>query len=182
LFEVDAFVAVCRDCLSEPEPRRAVRELLVRTLEEAGTVAERLGRPDGGLEVLFNSPELTVLNVVWAPHMSLYPHDHLMWAVIGIYGGGEDNTLFRRSPHGLVKSGAKALREGDVFSLGSEAIHSVENPMGRLAGAIHVYGGDFVHQARSQWDPKTLEEQTYDAEQVRRVFAEANASWAAAGR
>ena len=44
-----------------------------------------------------------VLNVVWAPRMSIYPHDHRMWAVIGIYGGAEDNTLFRRGPQGLVK-------------------------------------------------------------------------------
>jgi hypothetical protein len=42
-----------------------------------------------------------------------------------------------------------------------------------------VYGGDFVNQPRSQWDPDTLAEQRYDAAQVRRLFAEANAAWAA---
>jgi predicted metal-dependent enzyme (double-stranded beta helix superfamily) len=178
LFDVDTLVASCRSSLGEPEPRRAVREILVKTLERAGPVAERLGRSEGGLEVLFNSPELTVLNVVWAPLMSLYPHDHRMWAVIGIYGGGEDNTLFRRSPHGLVKSGTKAVREGEVLSLGPDAIQSVDNPMTRLTGAIHVYGGDFINQSRSQWDPGTLQEQPYDAAQVRQVFAAANASWA----
>lgn len=178
MFEVDTLVARCRDALGESEPRRAVRDLLTETLSTTGPVADALGRTTGGLEVLWSSPELTVLNVVWAPKMALYPHDHRMWAVIGIYGGAEDNALFRRTPAGIVSSGGKELREGDVFSLGPDAIHSVANPMSRFTGAIHVYGGDFVNQPRSQWDPGTLEEQPYDMEQVRGVFAEANAAWA----
>jgi predicted metal-dependent enzyme (double-stranded beta helix superfamily) len=178
MFDLDALVASCHDSLLEEEPRRVVREILLRTLEQPGVVAERLGRSEGGLEILFNSPELTVLNVVWAPRMSLYPHDHRMWAVIGIYGGAEGNIVFRRSPGGLVRSGAKVLAEGEVLSLGAEAVHSVDNPMARFTGAIHVYGGDFVNQPRSQWDPETLQEQPYDAAQVRRVFDDANASWA----
>ena len=105
-----------------------------------------------------------------------------MWAVIGIYGGAEDNTLYRREPDGIVKAGARQLREKDVFSLGADAIYSVDNPMRRLTGAIHVYGGDSVNQSRSQWDPDTLIEQPYDAAQVRRLFAEANAAWAAPGQ
>ena len=66
-----------------------------------------------------------------------------------------------------------------MFSLGADAIHSVDNPMQRFTGAIHVYGGDFVNQPRSQWDPDTLAEQPYDHAQVRRLFAEATAAWAA---
>jgi predicted metal-dependent enzyme (double-stranded beta helix superfamily) len=111
--------------------------------------------------------------------MSIYPHDHRMWAVIGIYGGAEDNTLYRRGPDGIVRAGARQLRERDVFSLGADAIHSVDNPARRFTGAIHVYGGDFVNQPRSQWDPDMLAEQCYDPAQVRRLFAEANAAWAA---
>ena len=179
MFDLDAFVASCREGLAEPEPRRAVRETLAQAMGRSAEVASVLGRSLGGLEVLFNTAELTILNVVWAPHMSLYPHDHRMWAVIGIYGGAEDNTLFRRGPEGIVRSGGKELREGDVFSLGADAIHSVDNPVGRFTGAIHVYGGDFVNQPRSQWDPDSLQEQPYDMDQVRRVFAEANAAWAA---
>jgi predicted metal-dependent enzyme (double-stranded beta helix superfamily) len=110
--------------------------------------------------------------------MSLYPHDHRMWAVIGIYDGAEDNTLYRRGPNGIVRSGIKELRERDVLALGANAIHSVDNPMRRFTGAIHVYGGDFINQPRSQWDPETLTEQPYDPAQVGRVFAAANAAWA----
>ena len=49
MFEVDTLVASCRESLVEGEPRRAVREILARTLERPGPVAERLGRSEGGL-------------------------------------------------------------------------------------------------------------------------------------
>jgi hypothetical protein len=68
MFDLDALVAGCRDALTDPEPRRAVREILLGTL-----------RRTAGADVLFSSAELTVLNVVWAPRMSIYPHDHRMW-------------------------------------------------------------------------------------------------------
>jgi hypothetical protein len=44
-------------------------------------------------------------------------------------------------------------------------------------GAIHVYGGDFVAQPRSQWAPPDLLEEPYDVERVNRVFADANGAW-----
>ena len=42
--------------------------------------------------------------------------------------------------------------------LGQDIIHSVTNPIPRLTGAIHVYGGDFFAIERSEWDPETLAE------------------------
>jgi len=50
----------------------------------------------------------------------------------------------------------------------------VTNPIPRLTGAIHVYGGDFFAAERSEWDPETLEEQRWDAERAVRRFEEAN--------
>ncbi|MGH2728855.1 MAG: hypothetical protein ACRDKS_17925, partial [Actinomycetota bacterium] len=87
--------------------------------------------------------------------------------------------LYRRGPERIVEAGGRMLRESEVIALGADAIHAVANPESRFTGAIHVYGGDFVNQPRSQWDPDTLIEQPYDLEQVRKLFAEANAEWAA---
>ncbi len=72
----------------------------------------RGGAPTEHAEIvrLHVSPELTVLKVVWAPGMTLKPHDHRMWASIGIYSGGEDNTFYRRTGTGLTESGGKELR------------------------------------------------------------------------
>jgi predicted metal-dependent enzyme (double-stranded beta helix superfamily) len=93
--------------------------------------------------------------------MTLLPHNHQMWAVIGIYTGREDNIFWRRvdGSSKVEAAGAKALAERDAVPLGQEVIHSVNNPIPRLTGAIHVYGGDFFGVARSEWDAETLLEQ-----------------------
>jgi predicted metal-dependent enzyme (double-stranded beta helix superfamily) len=120
---------------------------------------------------LYRAPNLTVLDVVWPPHMTLFPHDHRMWAAIGIYGGREDNAFYRRDGGELVPSGRRELLDGAVLLLGDDVIHSVHNPaQSSYTGAIHVYGGDFVGTPRSQWDPETLAEQPYDLAAVREEF------------
>ena len=60
--------------------------------------------------------------------------------------------------------------------LAINVIHSVTNPIPRLTGAIHVYGGDFFAAERSEWDPESLREERFDAERAVRRFEEANAS------
>jgi len=96
--------------------------------------------------------------VVWAPMMTIMPHNHSMWAVIGIYTGREDNIFWRRllgSPRRVEAAGAKALCERDAAPLGRDIIHSVTNPILRLTGAIHVYGGDFFDPThRNEWTRK----------------------------
>jgi predicted metal-dependent enzyme (double-stranded beta helix superfamily) len=178
MFDTDTLIEDCRGALREHDPQRSVREILLRSLESPAPVQEALGRSEGGITVLYNAPDLTVLNVIWAPKMNLLPHDHRMWAVIGIYGGAEDNTLFRRGTERIQRAGGRLLTDGDVLALGVDAIHSVANPERRVTGAIHVYGGDFVNQPRSQWDPDTLVEQPYDYGQILKAFAAANEEWA----
>jgi predicted metal-dependent enzyme (double-stranded beta helix superfamily) len=69
----------------------------------------------------------------------------------------------------------EALGEREAVPLGRDIIHSVTNPIPRLTGALHVYGGDFFGVPRSEWDPETLREQDYDVEKLQRLFEEANA-------
>jgi predicted metal-dependent enzyme (double-stranded beta helix superfamily) len=109
--------------------------------------------------------------------MTVVPHNHHMWAVIGIYTGREDNIFWRRLPGQAGKveaAGAKALCVKDATPLGRDIIHSVTNPIPRLTGAIHVYGGDFFcPDHRSEWDPETLLEEPWDVERAKRRFADA---------
>jgi len=99
--------------------------------------------------------------------------------VIGIYTGREDNVFWRRLPleeGGRVEAaGARALSVKDAVALGRDIIHSVTNPIPRLTGAIHVYGGDFFAIDRSEWDPETLHERPYDMANALRAFDSANA-------
>jgi len=114
-----------------------------------------------------------VLKVVWAPGMSIWPHDHQMWAAIGIYAGQEDNTFFRRLDGGLEARRTRELSINDVVLLGDDAIHAVHNPLGTCTGAIHVYGGDFFNRDMSQWNPETLEPEL-DTRSPASFFEEAN--------
>lgn len=114
--------------------------------------------------------------------MTIMPHNHRMWAVIGIYTGREDNIFWSRladEPGGRVEAaGAKSLGERDAEPLGRDIIHSVTNPLSRLTGAIDVYGGDFFAVSRSEWDPETLLERNYDMEKNLRLFEDANRVYA----
>jgi predicted metal-dependent enzyme (double-stranded beta helix superfamily) len=113
--------------------------------------------------------------------MTIIPHNHLMWAVLGVYTGREDNIFWRRTSEeagGKVEAaGAKSLGERDAEPLGRDVIHSVTNPLARLTGAIHVYGGDFFSVSRSEWDPETLLERNYDMEKNMRLFEAANRAY-----
>ena len=175
MFDLDEFVADCQEALAEGQAPVAVKEVLVRALTRPAGIDQALGVPDrSGLITLYRSPELTVLQVVWPPGVSLYPHEHRMWAANGIYGGREDNIFYRRSPDGIVASGGKSLDPGEAVLLGSDAIHSVVNPRASHTAAIHVYGGDYFATPRSQWDPDTLTERPFDVEHLKRVLAEAD--------
>ena len=182
MFDVDELIADCRAAVEEDEPRRAVRELVERAVAAPTAVGDALRPSEGGLTLLYNGDDLTVLHVVWAPGMELFPHDHRIWAVIGIYAGQEDNAFYRRAEPDsrfLIESGGKELKLSDTVLLGDDVIHSVSNPLDRLTAAIHVYGGDFVRQPRSQWGPGPREERPYDMDLAREEFAKANTAWAA---
>jgi predicted metal-dependent enzyme (double-stranded beta helix superfamily) len=180
MFELDQFTADCRAALAADNSHKSVREVVARAVSDPATVLKALGEPKRSeVQKLYHSSDLTILNVIWAPRMTIMPHNHQMWAVIGIYTGREDNIFWRRGLGGqggkLEAAGAKALCEKDAEPLGGNIIHSVTNPIPRLTGAIHVYGGDFFAAERSEWDPETLREGRYDVAKNMRLFEEANA-------
>ena len=105
--------------------------------------------------------------------MVLLPHNHNMWASIGIYTGREDNILWESRGDSVSAARAASLSQKDVFGLSADAIHSVTNPIGRLTGAIHIYGGDFFAPGRSEWDAETLRERSWDLEAARSEFTKA---------
>jgi len=182
VFDLDQFVADCRHALAEDRSHKLVREVVARAVSDPAGVLKGLGEPKRAeVQKLYHSEDLTILNVIWGPRMTIMPHNHEMWAVIGIYTGREDNIFWRRIPGTtegrLEAAGARALSEKDAEPLGHNIIHSVTNPIPRLTGAIHVYGGDFFGAVpiRKEWDPESLREQPYNIEKNMRLFEEANA-------
>ena len=178
-FDLGQFISDCRTAVRGTAPQRAINELLTRAVSDAASVLSALGEPKRAeMQKLYQGGDLTILNVIWAPWMTLLPHNHKMWAVIGIYTGREDNIFWRRLPadasRKLEAAGAKALCEKDTVQLGHDIIHSVTNPIGRLTGAIHIYGGDFFGVPRNEWDAETLLEQPCDGDKMLRRFEQAN--------
>ena len=183
MFDLDTFRSEC-SAAAKGAGQPAIREILAHAVDTPGKVLRALGEPRcAEVKTLHRSPELTILNVVWGPRMTVMPHNHNMWAVIGIYTGREDNILWRRlpdAPGGRIEAaGAKAIGECDALPLGRDIIHSVTNPIGRLTGAIHVYGGDFFGVPRSEWDPERLLEQPGDVQKTLQLFEESNRLYAA---
>src|ERR1700740_2195225 len=124
MFDKEQFIADCRAALEGHRAERNVREVVARALEDPDAVTRALGEPtSSGIEALHRSPELTVIKVLWHPNMVVMPHNHAMWAVVGIYGGREDNILWRRLPdeaNGRIEAaGAKSLSRKDTLALGA---------------------------------------------------------------
>ena len=163
MFDLDRFFADCQDAVTADPSHKLVRDVVARAVSEPATVLGAIGEPQrAGIKVMFHAPNLTVLNVIWGPGMTIMPHDHRMWAVIGVYTGREDNIYWRRLPadadRGIEAAGARSLCRGDCTPLGAD----------------HVYGGDFLQQERSEWDPETLHERPYDVAKAMRLFADSN--------
>ncbi len=180
---VDDIIARCRGALAEHTPVLAVRDVLDELVSDPAALDRAAGPVElGGIAPLYNADDLTILRVAWTPGMVLNPHEHRMWAVIGMYAGQEDNAFYRRVPGGLDPAGGREVEAREVLVLGDDVIHSVANTRREFAVALHVYGGDFFRGERSEWTPDTHEERPRDLENTRRLFDEANARWLAEPR
>lgn len=172
MFDLDTFLTDCISAAGESEPRLAVKEVLERTMVDPAGVADALPATTGELVPLYTSEQVSVLKIVWAPGMRFRPHNHLVWAAIGLYGGQEDNAFYRRAGGSITPSGGRTLRTRDVALLGDDTIHAVTNPGRTFTGAIHVYGGDMTTlQGRSEWDEDDGREVDYDFDRTREYFA-----------
>lgn len=179
-FALEAFIADCVSATKAGSPRGEVEKLVQRAFADPDTLERELGSPvRAEVQKLYVSATLTIINVVWAPRMTLLPHNHNMWAVIGVYRGREDNIFWRRLQNDdtgrIEAAGAMSLGPGEVKGLGTNTIHSVTNPTGGFTCAIHVYGGDFFARPRSEWEPETLTERAYDLQKNMQLFEAENA-------
>ena len=180
MFSKERFLHDCRGAVAEGQ--RAIRELVLAAVADPAGICAELGEPtQAGVYPLHHAAGLTVINFVWAPYMTLLPHNHNMFAVIGIYGGREDNVFWRRladvaeGEAAIEAAGADSMGSGQVATLGPEIIHSVANPIAKLTSALHVYGGDFFEPPvpRSQWDHESLVEQPWNMDDTRATFRNA---------
>ncbi len=173
--DIDNFIQDCIEANDEAEAQKAVLEVLASAVRNPQRMLAAVGEPKrAGISIVHRSKTLTIFNAAWTPQMNLMPHNHLMWANIGIYTGREDNILWREAHDSIEAFGAMALFQGDTVALPLDTIHSVTNPLLRFTGGIHVYGGDFFDTTRSQWNPETLAVEPSDGVVIRAMFEREN--------
>jgi predicted metal-dependent enzyme (double-stranded beta helix superfamily) len=178
VFSIDQLVADCLAAVQDSgmQPGAAVEEVLARVVSNPAAIETAIGQPHD-LPVItswFNSDELTVLHIVWPPEVNLLAHDHLMWASIGLYGGRENNQVFRPLPDGsLEHRRTRELHGGDTILLDEDAVHAVANPSREWTGAIHVYGGDYFRGGKHMWPQPEQPSVPFDVEVVRQTLADA---------
>ena len=176
MFRLESFVEACRATNAADPGHKPILDLARAAFASHEEVLAEVGTPErGGLFPIYQSDTLTIVNIVWPDGMTLAPHNHNTWAVIGIYYGLEDNRFWKRvedDPDGkLIPMGTHMLKPGDVQPLGESVIHSVTNPGPGLTGALHIYGADFFEIDRSEWDSEGLIERPYDMSRVRGQFS-----------
>ena len=172
MFDLQQFVVECQDALASEKPVQVIEALVKQAiadppaLRDAFKDGEGVDR-SGPIGFAHRDDRLSVANIVTPPGLLSPPHNHKMWAVIGVYDGQELNRFFRYEDGELHEQGERLLEEGDVTVLGAEAIHSIANPLLTESAAIHVYGGDLVGRSqRSMWNPHTRDCEAYEMGQL----------------
>ena len=65
MFDLDRFIADCRDALAEDSSHKAVREVVARAVADPAAVLKGLGEPKRAeVQKLYNAADLTIINVI----------------------------------------------------------------------------------------------------------------------
>jgi predicted metal-dependent enzyme (double-stranded beta helix superfamily) len=158
---VEEFVSACVAVVAQDRPMAAVQEVVERAVRDPALIGALPG-PCPGIFTLLRDPTVSIFQVVAPPRYKSLPHDHHMWAVIGMCSGREDHKFFLRKGTTLEASGGQSIDDQEVLALGADMIHAVTNSLLANALTIQVYGGDLVSAGRSMWAPDNWTEQPFD--------------------
>lgn len=173
-FDPDRFVSRCVEALAESAPLAAAAEVVAEAVADprafAGVVDLPLDPDDDG--ILFRSPELMIVHVVFPSGFRTGAHDHRVPAVIGTWSGHEDNLLYSRTGSGIELREVRRVESGEVLVLDTGAIHDVHAPASSWTAGIHVYLGDLAAEPRSAWPDPGKVEVPCDADDMERRWLE----------
>lgn len=128
VFDLDTFIA---ECLAAAPDQAAVAEVVGRAVSEPGELEQTFTckLSQSNLGILHYSEHLTVQHVVFPPAYRTGVHDHLTWAVIGTWGGYEDNHRFARDGDRAARTSVERCEPGQK---------RLEPINKRLAGGCHL--------------------------------------------
>jgi len=154
---------------SESDILLHLKPVLEKLVSSTGSVPAKAFTPrkDRFAMNLIQMPEdeaYSIIGGVWHPGQTTPIHDHLTWALIGVYGGEEREALFRRTDDGTNPKLAKIQqvservnKKGHVTVLGHSGIHRVDNISLKPTFSVHIYGRDIGNAERHSYDPASGE-------------------------
>ena len=160
---------VVRGYSSESEVLLHLKPALEKLVSSPGSVPAKAFTPrkDRFAMNLLQMPEdesYSIIGGVWHPGQTTPIHDHLTWALIGVYEGEEREALFRRTDDGsnpklakIQQVSERVNKKGHVTVLGHSGIHRVDNISLKPTTSVHIYGRDIGHAERHSYDPVTGE-------------------------
>lgn len=158
MFDLSEFVRRCRAASRQPKAQEAVAGVLREAVSQPGVWAacqhiEPVDRR--GVARVFVDAHLTLVHVNLATGFASRVHDHGIWSCIGVYEGQEDNVLYRKDAAGVVPVQRVSVVGPDVFCMGADTIHHIENRQPQPLRALHCYGGDLGAVVRASYDLAT---------------------------
>ncbi len=154
-----------RESSNETEILRGIKPNLEKLLSSKIPQEAFIPRSDRYAMNLVYMPEDRIFSIVagvWQPGQTTPIHDHLTWALVGVYEGKENESIYRRTDDRsdekvakLEKVSSKTNTKGHVTVLGQAGIHRVSNDFGMRAWSIHVYGRDIGGVERHSYDAVT---------------------------
>ena len=96
-FDLNNFVEECISASKKDNYRDIILDLVKNAVSNPKSLTSVLGKPNKSTyDKIFVSDDLVVVNVVWSPGLSIVPHNHNSWAVIGVYAGQEKNIFWQK--------------------------------------------------------------------------------------
>jgi 3-mercaptopropionate dioxygenase len=160
---------IVRGYPSESEILLHLKPALEKLISSPGSVPTGAFTPrkDRFAMNLLQMPEdeaYSIIGGVWHPGQTTPIHDHLTWALIGVYEGEEREALFRRIDDGsnsklarIQQVSERVNKKGHVTVLGHSGIHRVDNISLKPTTSVHIYGRDIGNAERHSYDPVTGE-------------------------
>src|SRR6266480_4056000 len=128
-----------REYSSESETLLHLKPVLEKLVSSPASVPAKAFTPrkDRFAMNLLQMPEdeaYSIIGGVWYPGQTTPIHDHLTWALIGVYEGEEREALFRRADDGsnprlakIQQVSERLHKKGHMTALGHSGIHRVDN-------------------------------------------------------
>lgn len=103
--------------------------------------------------VIFENDHISIWFCRFQPGTKVPPHNHKMTAIIGVYDGIEENTLYESDQDNrLTCCQIKNVHAGEVLAIAPDAIHGVSCVSDHPSEAIHVYLGALTRVERELYD------------------------------